>query len=147
MKQKNRYDQILEAATRTLRGIEKHNDLERFIESEGLHLRYVDFLPDDVQAAFYESLIVVKKNSSPLIERLYILHELGHFFLHSMCIGYYQTDMIRVIKQEKEAEIFATLVLFPSLEKIETEKDFIMKSGLPEQTAKLRINFFRKTGI
>lgn len=107
----------------------------------------MDFLPEHIEAVLYGSTIVVRKGIDPFKEKLYIYHEMGHHYLHSLCIGYYQTDKIMVIKQEKEAETFATLILFPSMERIETEKDFIMTSGLPEKSAKLRINFWKRTGI
>ncbi len=148
MKKKNRYDQILEAAKSALRGIEKcGGDLERFLEGEGLHLQHVDFLPSDVEAALYHDIIIVRKGEDPFREKLFVLHELGHFYLHSLCIGYYQSDLISVVKFEKEAETFASLILFPTIDAFETEKDFMMQSKLPPKTAKLRINFFRKTGI
>ncbi len=92
-------------------------------------------------------MIIVVRDEDASKENLRILHELGHVFLHSMCIGFYQMDDVVVRKKEREAQTFATLVLFPSLDNFETEKEFILRSGLPEQTAKLRINFFRKTGI
>lgn len=150
MKRKSSYNkrhlQVLEAAKTVLRGIEKIGDLERFIESIGLRLERVESL-QGAEAALLNDMIVVVRNGNPFIERLRVLHELGHHYLHSLCIGYYQTDKIMVIKQEREAETFAALILFPSLEKIETEKEFIITSGLPEKTAKLRINFWRRTGI
>lgn len=123
------------------------NDLERFVENEGLIIRRVDFLPEHTDAALYHDMIALKKNETPLMEKLYILHELGHHFLHSLCIGYYQSDLISILKFEKEAETFAALVLFPSIESFETEQDFINQCGLPPKTAKLRINFFRRNGI
>src|SRR5689334_8336081 len=102
-KKKNRYDQILEAAKSALRGIEKSgSDLERFIESEGLHIRYVDFLPNNIEAALYHDMILLKKNNNPFIEKLFILHELGHHYLHSICIGNYQADNILVRSKKKK---------------------------------------------
>lgn len=130
-----------------LRGLEKNNnDLERFIESEGMRLEMVNSLRHGL-ATIRGDMIYVVKDESPIIEKLRTLHELGHVFLHSMCIGYYQTDLIRVIKEEREAQTFATLVLYPSIDNYNMEKDFIAECGMPLDTAKLRINFFRKTGI
>ena len=144
---KNRYSQILEAAKTALRGIEKHGgDLERFIESEGMILERVDSLPHGV-ATIYGEMIIVVKNENPSVEKLRILHELGHVFLHSMCIGFYQMDDFIVKKKEREAQTFASLILFPTIDNFETEQDFIQQSGLPPKTARLRINFFRRTGI
>lgn len=137
----------MEAAKIVLRALEKNgNDLERVIESEGMKLERVDSLTHGV-AAIYGDMIIVKKDENPFVEKLRILHELGHVYLHSMCIGYYQLDDVVVRKKEREAQTFATLVLFPSIDTFETERDFILQSGLPPKTAKLRINFFRRTGI
>jgi len=104
-------------------------------------------LPPGEDAHVLGNTIVVRNKLPQIYEVLCALHELGHTLLHAKCIGYRISDDLLVRKQEREAETLATLVLHPTLKDYKTEQEFVLNSGLPHSSAKLRINFYRRTGV
>jgi Zn-dependent peptidase ImmA (M78 family) len=101
----------------------------------------------DSDAEILGEVIFVRKELPDMYKLLCIGHELGHHVLHAKCIGYRITDKVLVKRTEREAETFASLILFPNLDAYESEQEFMKKSGLPPKTAKLRIQYFRRTGV
>jgi hypothetical protein len=125
----------------------KYDTVERVLESYDMKILRTESLPEGEDAHVLGNTIFVRSKLARIYETLCALHELGHSLVHAKCIGYRVSDELLVRKQEREAETFATLVLHPSLQDYKDEQDFIALSGLPAASAKLRINFFRRTGI
>lgn len=74
-------------------------------------------------------------------------HEVFHDKFHPACVAFRIMDTWQVDINEGKAELFGTLVLYPTLEEFETEEGFISDCGLDETSAQIRLNYFRKTGI
>lgn len=119
--------------------------VDSIVEDYGLIVRECDRLNTD-DAAVIGRIIFVRDRMPSIKRQLCILHELGHVLLHGLCIGYRMQDETFVKKQEREAETFAMLCLFPTVNDYDTEDDFIRRCGLSEATALLRLKYYRRTG-
>lgn len=142
-----REELILTSSQETRRLFAKYDTIERVLNQYDMKILRTESLPEGEDAHVLGNVVFVRDKLPKIYEVLCVLHELGHNILHAKCIGYRVSDELLIRKQEREAETFATLVLHPSLKDYATEQDFISMSGLPAASAKLRINFFRRTGI
>jgi Zn-dependent peptidase ImmA (M78 family) len=123
------------------------NDVDRTVDHYGLIVTDTHSEMGHTDAAIIGNVIFVRKNITPLYRNICVLHELAHHLIHAKCIGYRIEDKVLVSRDEREAETFAALVLFPSLKDYETEKQFKQESLLPPRTARARINYWKRTGI
>lgn len=116
----------------------------------GYELREEDFRDSGTQAFFIKTskkaLIIVNKRSMYKRKILNIAHEIFHDKFHPDCIAFRVLTDAQINKDEGQAHLFAALLLFPDLTGFETEEQFMLESGLPTETAEVRINYYRKTG-
>ncbi len=91
---------------------------------------------------------IIMLNRRMLYKRkiLAIAHEVFHDKFHPDCIAFRVLTDQQINKDEGQAHLFAALVLYPELKEFGTEEQFIYESGLPIETAEVRINYFKKTG-
>lgn len=75
-----------------------------------------------------------------------IAHEMFHDRFHPECVAFRDMSTLQTNINEGKAELFATLILYPTLESFESEDDFILNCGLQNKSGLIRLNYFRKTG-
>jgi hypothetical protein len=75
-----------------------------------------------------------------------IAHEMFHDRFHPECIAFRVMNTVQTNINEGKAELFGTLVLYPSLTDFESEEDFYSLSGLAKVSADIRLHYYRKTG-
>lgn len=75
-----------------------------------------------------------------------IAHEMFHDRFHPECVAFREMSTLQTNINEGKAELFATLILYPTLESFESEDDFILNCGLQDKSGLIRLNYFRKTG-
>jgi Zn-dependent peptidase ImmA (M78 family) len=75
-----------------------------------------------------------------------IAHEMFHDKFHPECVAFRVMGDLLTNINEGKAELFATLILYPTLESFDSEDDFILNCGLQDKSGLIRLNYFRKTG-
>lgn len=116
----------------------------------GYELWEEDFRDMNTNAIFIRTnkKAVICLNRRLLYKRkiLNIAHEIFHDRFHPDCIAFRVLTDEQIGKDEGQAHLFSALILYPELTDFETEEDFLQESGLPTETAEIRINYYRKTG-
>jgi hypothetical protein len=75
-----------------------------------------------------------------------VAHEICHDLYHTGAVTYRQPKSIQYSIEEGQAEMFASLVVFPSLKDYETVDEFYRTCGVSSTLAEMRIAFFEKYG-
>lgn len=134
----------------------KYLELSRFniyswCDFMGYELRDRDFFSPDGTGMIIRTpkrAYIGIKRTMPYKEKIVsIAHEVFHDKFHASCVAFRMLNSWQVDINEGKAELFATLVMYPTMEGFETEQDFISNSGLPYTSAEIRLNYFRRTGI
>lgn len=93
-----------------------------------------------------ETVIELQTGMKRLHELACIAHEDLHFHFHPAYESFRMQDGLMESKEEGQAEMYAGIVLVPSLEGFYTEDEFLMTCGLPATVAFMRLQFFKKYG-
>jgi len=94
----------------------------------------------------FGTIIGVKRGLPYKEEIASIAHEICHDEFHSSCIAYRELKRVMIEREEGQAEMFASLVVFPSLTEYETADEFIRTCGVSHTLAEMRLKFFEKYG-
>jgi Zn-dependent peptidase ImmA (M78 family) len=127
----------------------KHN-IYVWCDFLGYELQERDFLTDDGTGIFLrtkkKAYIGINKKLPYKQKIVSIAHEMFHDHFHPECVAFRIMGSMQIDINEGKAELFGTLVLYPSLQDFETEDDFIRDCGLQDESAVIRLNYFRRTG-
>lgn len=126
-----------------------NGDVDRWVESLGyefhrVKLRYGAY--SVLIKTLFGTEIRVKPGLSHNEEIGSIAHEICHDLFHPDCISYRILSRVQIERDEGQAEMFASIVVFPSLKEFETIDQFCRTCRVTKTLAEMRIAFFEKYG-
>lgn len=121
-------------------------DPDRWALRLGYHLYRSDLLDTNTLAVLRSGRMYLRPGLGRFEEILAIAHEHCHDKFHPECIAYRDLDLFQIDREEAQANTFATLCLYPSLEEFDTEDEFRAQSVMSERLTELRLAFKRKHG-
>ncbi len=129
---------------------EANGDVDLWTARQGVELRRMK-LKHDTMAITVSTLfgpqIILRKGLSRKAEIASVAHELCHDRFHADCVAYRDMERQAIERNERQAEMFAGLVVFPSIEEYETHEAFRAgNSRLPENLIAARLEFRERYG-
>lgn len=94
----------------------------------------------------FGDIIGIKTGQSHREEIASVAHEICHDLFHASCIAYRVLSDVAINRDEAEAEMFASIVVFPSLAEYETAEEFLNTCGCSSTLAEMRLKFFELHG-
>jgi Zn-dependent peptidase ImmA (M78 family) len=143
-------DAIIDYADELRRALEAANgDVDLWCANMGVELRRMK-LKHDAMALSIRTLfghqIILRKGLSKKAQVASVAHELCHERFHADCVAYRDLRDAMIERNERQADLFAGLVLFPTLTEYETQEAFVRTCGVKPEIAQARIEFFERYG-
>lgn len=115
-------------------------DLEVFTDSLGFGLSFSNVI--DRPALLDNDVVILKKGLSKSEQVLSVAHELCHHYFHAHCNAHRDLPVHQWSKNEGQAEMFAAVIMWPTLIEFESEEAFMATEG-SESAKLLRLHYWK----